>query len=777
MAERCARQDTPARRAAPVGPVGRGATGRARVRTTSSGGRARSIVRMSTFPEAVRALTDDALVAVLRARPDLAYPSPSTLRSLAARAASRTSLDRALARLDTPTLQVLGALVTLSRSGRAPGGTPSDDAGRPPLPTVTADDVAAAVGATTPDDAAAVDAVLARATAQALVWAPAPGAVAPAPGLDEVLDPVAPTPLPERWSPVPPAPVDPRPLPTAVVDAEAAGAAVEAVRLVDTLVRAWQDAPPPVLRSGGLGVRDVHRTARLLEVDDQVAATVIELAAGAGLVDDDGEDPPSYVLTTRADAWDEAGTAERWGMLATAWAGTRRTPWLAGTRDEKGALRPPLGTGLSRGWVPRLRTQILTALATLGPIGVRPADVCADLAWRSPRAVPPESAVTGLLAEAALLGVTGAGALATTGRTMLDLLDPDGASTSSPGGDAEAVLAATLTTILPEPVDDLLLQGDLTGVVPGRPSHELVRLIEDAAEVESRGAATTVRFTPASVTRALDAGTTADDLLATLSRVSRTPVPQALDYLVRDTARRHASLRVGAAGSYVRAADPAVLTGLAEDPRLAGLGLIRLAPTVLAAAVPAAAVQSALRGRGLAAALEGPDGQPLGRLAHPARIERGGARLLRAAYHAPGPASDAERLALVGQLRIADGGGRRSPFASTAGGTAGVSGPALARAALAAAGRTGPPSGPTPSAGAGTITPGDALALLRDAVRDGGHVWLHLVDGRGQPLRRRVRPLRLDAGRLRALDTQRGSELTVAVHRIAGVDPDDDPGD
>jgi hypothetical protein len=69
------------------------------------------------------------------------------------------------------------------------------------------------------------------------------------------------------------------------------------------------------------------------------------------------------------------------------------------------------------------------------------------------------------------------------------------------------------------------------------------------------------------------------------------------------------------------------------------------------------------------------------------------------------------------------------------------------------------------------------LALLRDAVREGGHVWLHLVDGHGHPLRRRVRPLRLDGGRLRALDTQRGSELTVAVHRIAGVYPDDDLGD
>jgi hypothetical protein len=631
-----------------------------------------------------------------------------------------------------------------------------------------------------------------------------------------------------------------------VADGEAAGAAVEVVRLVDTLVRTWQDAPPSVLRAGGLGVRDLHRAAQALEVDDATAASVVELAATAGLVDDDGDDPPSYVPTTRADDWDEAGTAERWAMLAAAWASGRRMPWLAGTRDEKGTLRAALGSDLGRGWVPRLRAQVLTALASLGPVAARPSDVAAYLAWRTPRAVPPDSAVAGLLAEAALLGVTGAGSLAATGRALLSLLTGDegrpaaagtttatrptaagtttatrptaagaatvtrptaaGAATvtrptTPPAGsgaappdapavsltDTEATLAATLRAILPPPVDELLLQGDLTGVVPGRPSARLASLIERATDVESRGAATTVRFTPASVTRALDAGTSAGELLEELAELSRTPVPQALDYLVRDTERRHAALRVGAAGSYVRAADPAVLTGLVEDPRLADLGLIRLAPTVIAAAVPAAALQAALRQRGLLAALEGPDGRPLGRLRRPARIERGGARALRSPYLTAGaPSSDAERRALVERLRIADGEGRRSPFASTAGGVAGVSVAALDRAASSRRGAvsgTGPASSGSATGGhtldrsraePGTAAPGDALALLRDAVREGGHVWLELVDGQGRPIRRRVRPLRVEAGRLRALDTQRGSELTVAVHRIAAVDPDDD---
>jgi hypothetical protein len=61
------------------------------------------------------------------------------------------------------------------------------------------------------------------------------------------------------------------------------------------------------------------------------------------------------------------------------------------------------------------------------------------------------------------------------------------------------------------------------------------------------------------------------------------------------------------------------------------------------------------------------------------------------------------------------------------------------------------------------------LGLLREAVADRTEVWLELVDARGTTQRRLVRPLRLDGGRLRALDPARDAELTVAVHRIASV--------
>ncbi|MYV72115.1 DNA-binding protein, partial [Streptomyces sp. SID2131] len=174
------------------------------------------------------------------------------------------------------------------------------------------------------------------------------------------------------------------------------------------------------------------------------------------------------------------------------------------------------------------------------------------------------------------------------------------------GGVEESVAAERAATLLapllPEAVDHVLLQADLTAVAPGPLRRPLADALAVLADVESKGGATVYRFTPGSVRRALDSGLAASDLHAFLAAHSRTPVPQPLAYLVDDVARRHGHLRVGAASAYVRCDDDTVLGEILADRRSAALGLRRLAPTVLAAQADPASLLDGLRAMGYAPA-------------------------------------------------------------------------------------------------------------------------------------------------------------------------------
>ncbi|WP_098453613.1 helicase-associated domain-containing protein [Sanguibacter antarcticus] len=804
---------------------------------------------MATFSDSIRARSDEHLVALLTHRPDLASPSPATLLSLAARATSRASLQRATNALDAAHLEVLESVTVLESLGEH----------------ITADRVVAAItGTAHDDDAAAVRAILTTLDEMALVWSPDGTALRPAPGVDEVQDaypgglgpigrtqdavpdpdllkdappgarsilsaltwgpPIgriptvagAPAAAPTRWlvqngfvkqadaqhvvlprrvamalrggrthqrlSRAPSeAAAGPSQRAPETVAAESVRAAQEAVRLLAELISTWQVAPPSVLKSGGLGVRDLRRLAARLEVNDRTAALVTELALVAGLVVDDGDDPASYSPTLDADDWLAADVPSRWAALVTAWFATARAPWLVGSRDERGALRNALEPELHRAWVPRLRGEVLDVLAEAPLTPLSPDDVLAVLRWRTPRSVPPIDAVAALLGEAEMLGVTGAGALAPGGAVLADV-----PRQTVPDDGVVVRLTTCLTELLPEAVDEILLQGDLTGVVPGRPSPALEALLADSADVESRGAAITVRFTPTSVTRSLDAGRTGEEFLAELALHSRTPVPQPLEYLVRDAARRHGQVRLGVASSYVRVEDPTLLAGLIDDQRLRPLGLFRIAPTVLAATAPIGQLLAALRERGMAPAMEGPDGQIVladrrtPRVRVPARRSRRpgsgpgarpGVRLPdRSAVARTGRDDRAARLAtLVAALRRdtpAAGAQPRVDEGSASDGPSDDPGTGRARGAGEYRHRDSVRGSALP----GTTEPVVALGMLREAAADGREVWLDMTGPVGEHQRRRVRPLRVDAGRLRAVDVARESELTVAVHRIISVE-------
>ncbi|MGW0612740.1 helicase-associated domain-containing protein [Streptomyces sp. NPDC002788] len=587
----------------------------------------------------------------------------------------------------------------------------------------------------------------------------------------------------------------PEPLPPAVeitsahrpqvVDGTAAGQAYTALATVEELLKDWDEGGPAVLRAGGLSVRDLKRTAVALDVPEPVAAFWVELAYAAGLIASDGEADERYAATPAYDEWLELPPAERWSRLATAWLAATRTPGLVGGRDAKDRTLSALGPGLDRSAAPEVRHRVLALLAGL-PEGAAPSagSVLARLRWERPLrgavGVPPrersrawgsEDDLRGRLAEwtlseAELLGVTGRGALSGHGRALLGapaapVKNPE-AEPSGPGDKlpvhhhhrpvpltplspaeqaaASAAAARLLTPLLPEPLDHVLLQADLTAVAPGPLRRPLADMLGVLADVESKGGATVYRFTPGSVRRALDAGQSASDLHAFLTAHSRTPVPQPLAYLIDDVARRHGHLRVGAASAYVRCDDESVLNEILADKRAGGLGLRRLAPTVLAAQAGPTGLLEGLRAMGFAPAAESAEGDVLitRALAHRTPLRS-----------APDPVPDGppvpDDTLLAAALRAI----RAGDLASTA-----PRKPGTAPAAEGELPRTGS---------------AETLATMQAAVLTGEALWIGYVNAEGAASQRVIAPVRVEGGFVTAYDHTADEVRTYPLHRITGV--------
>ena len=519
------------------------------------------------------------------------------------------------------------------------------------------------------------------------------------------------------------------PLATASRDPElvartAAGAAFDVVRRTELLLDHWGVQPPSVLRSGGLAVRDLKLVARELHVDEAGAALLVEVALSAGLIAE-GPEPdgtPAWLPTEEFDVWSGRPTSERWARLVGGWLASSRVPSLVGSRDQAGKSWNALAPELSSGLAEEARRLALRVLADVPEgevlaVGTGVASVVQHVEWLRPRR-PAIFAdlVSAALDEAAALGVSGAGGLPPSGRLVAD--------------DDLPAAAAALAPQLPQPVDHVLLQADLTAVAPGPLETEVARRLHLLADVESRGGATVYRFTPGSLRRGFDAGWSALEVRDFLTGVSQTPVPQPLEFLVDDVARTFGSVRVGHAEAFLRADDEAALATLVHDPRSRTLGLRLLAPTVAISTSPLDVLLPRLRELGAAPVVEAADGT--------VRVSRPDLRRARGRR------------------------GRRPAGAVSARQAAQVQ-------AVATAIRVGDRAEASRPASAATTTPSDALAALRDAIEGGTTVVIGYVDNHGATTERVVDPRRLDGGRLSAFDHRADDVREFAVHRITTV--------
>ena len=456
------------------------------------------------------------------------------------------------------------------------------------------------------------------------------------------------------------------PVPQETADQDAAAASNSAIEHVAALVEACGITPAALLKSGGVGVRELRRLAKAAALPEGAGAEGgevrlwIELAHAAHLL---GAEKGTLMPTPAFDEWRALPPADRLIALLDTWLELPTIPLMEGqpTRPalitigfgstyrpagfgpggfRRGGYRPvtpesasfrPAGFGPSGATIygspaygsvgSHLRTDVLLA-ATEWPAGTAFAtisDLHAIVRWRRPMVAATladaANAVDPTWAEARMLGIVGRDTLSSLGRALIadgqrgpdsgaDGSDnaADGSDSASAGHEtATSGLAHVAAAFVHPPSAEAIFQADLTVVVPGSPSSFVSSLLDTVGTRESRGSATTWRISPASVRRALDAGGAPDDVLRELRGIAvGGKLPQPLEYLVGDVARRHGALRVRTVACVLRADDPALLAEIAAAKSLASLGLVVLAPNVLASAVPMEKTLAQLRAAGYA---------------------------------------------------------------------------------------------------------------------------------------------------------------------------------
>ncbi|CAN2244460.1 helicase-associated domain-containing protein [Candidatus Planktophila dulcis] len=496
------------------------------------------------------------------------------------------------------------------------------------------------------------------------------------------------------------------------------------LRWTEEVLNFWAQEPATALRSGGLGVRDLKELSLHLGVDESCTAFVAEVAYLSGLLTIDPDD--KILPTHQFDIWLTQNASVKWQLLASAWLSTSRVSGLVGKEGSKNVA--PLGPELDRSSATTTRRLTLTLLQENSQIAVDIDSLFAAATWLAPAKRAgglQKDYILWAMREAEWLGITGQGVLSSYGADFLK------------GGDSTSV-----DTDLPKAVDHILIQSDNTAIAPGPLEHEVAQELALIADVESRGGATVFRFSEGSIRRGLDHGRTGEEIAKFLAKTSKTPMPQPLEYLIADVAKKHGKLRVGNTASFIRCEDSALITQILGDKRLDVLGLRKIAPEVLICGHDATEAMNILRSCGYLPAAEDSRGLLLS-----------GPRIQRAQTKARPPRIIGEyerpdEIQIEGALRALRTGEKSSRKQSTMRN--------IATEALGSLPRS---------------TANETLELLSYYLQNQPTKSLSIgyADNNGLVSHRIIDPLKLSAGSLVARDHATGEVQTFRIARITGV--------
>ncbi|MGB3371424.1 MAG: helicase-associated domain-containing protein, partial [Rhodococcus sp. (in: high G+C Gram-positive bacteria)] len=354
----------------------------------------------------------------------------------------------------------------------------------------------------------------------------------------------------------------------------------------DAVLDAVDSGSVSTVKAGGVGAREIRTLTTAVDAEhSSVVELVLELGRSMGLLQHGRGVVRS---TTDFPAWKASSRAEKLVSMIAGW-------WCLDGSPTNLSGAKVLSVYPSNASTAMLRHAVL---ASMPPKGVADdASALRYFEWLLPGFV--DAADPGDL-EAIWRELSWLGLLA--GHAPTELSSALGGLGRCGVGAVETVIAPIVDRIVDGSECVLRLLPDLTAVVTGPVSERISNLLSGAATAESKDAASTWRFSPGSVRRYFDDGGTAENLCAELSEVAVTDIPQSLDYLIKDCARRHGHMVVRSASSVVVSDDESLIREIAS---LAKLKSRIVAPTVVVSSLPAHLVLDVLREAGHAPTVEG----------------------------------------------------------------------------------------------------------------------------------------------------------------------------
>ncbi|MBC7723517.1 MAG: helicase-associated domain-containing protein [Burkholderiaceae bacterium] len=483
----------------------------------------------------LRDLDDEQLAKAVRDR-DIRPIGIKDFFDLAEALLDRQSIQQRLTRLDRATLTVMAAIAA------APAG--------PTGSLLRAADVATTLSSY-PDapNAAEVENRVDTAVAGLLAFRSGEGSGAGVALYDAVAEQLRSWPafglpgLVDLASPMPLSAIDaPTTADTRFVDRIASERAFAATAGIAELLAELEREPARELAKGGIALPDSKRLAHAMAIDLATVPTFLSIGIDSGLV---ARENGAWLITDAGADWLLESSGSRWQVLATGWFERVPSDIRFLLRERSQSL---WGTGLRRfvDWV--------------YPAGGE---------WMDGR-------IAAYTVAAELLGITANHAPSSPGLVLL--------------ADGPAAARTAMAALLPREIEQVYLQHDLSIVAPGPLTPRIDVRLRSIADAEGRALASSYRVSASSLNRAMAAGETAQSVREFLGSITLTGIPQPLDYLISEAARRYGLLRAGEATaqdsdagggehpgrSYVRSDDVGLLGTVLVDQNLSALGFMRV---------------------------------------------------------------------------------------------------------------------------------------------------------------------------------------------------------